>query len=109
MVGSIDNAGHVGGAIVGGLLGLVYVMQYRAIRQQQLFANEASSAPNTLANSEISGITNHQSTPPSSRALSGKIVRSSYMILTVLFIGIYWWLHTNFMQLLNTALPSIIH
>lgn len=112
LVGGIDNASHVGGAIVGGLLGLVYVMQYRVIRQQQLFAHKASGAPwqpNTLANSEISGITNHQSTPPSSRALSGKIVRSSYMILTVLFIGIYWWLHTNFMQLLNTALPSIIH
>lgn len=112
LVGGIDNASHVGGAIVGGLLGLVYVMQYRAIRQQQLFAHKANSAPwqpNTLANSEISGITSHQSTPPSSHALSGKIVRSSYMILTVLFIGIYWWLHTNFMQLLNTTLPSIIH
>ena len=112
LVGGIDNAGHIGGAIVGGLLGLVYVMQYRAIRQQQLFGNEASGAPwqsNTLANSEISGITSHQSTPPSSHTLSGKIVRSSYMILTVLFIGIYWWLHTNFMQLLNTTLPSIIH
>ena len=87
-------------------------MQYRAIRQQQLFAHKANSVPwqpNTLANSEISGITSHQSTPPSSHALSGKIVRSSYMILTVLFIGIYWWLHTNFMQLLNTTLPSIIH
>ena len=112
LVGGIDNAGHIGGAIVGGLLGLVYVMQYRAIRQQQLFAHKANSVPwqpNTLANSEISGITSHQSTPPSSHALSGKIVRSSYMILTVLFIGIYWWLHTNFMQLLNTTLPSIIH
>ena len=112
LVGGIDNASHVGGAIVGGLLGVVYVMQYRAIRQQQLFAHKANSAPwqpNTLANSEISGITSHQSTPPSSHALSGKIVRSSYMILTVLFIGIYWWLHTNFMQLLNTTLPSIIH
>ena len=112
LVGGIDNASHVGGAIVGGLLGVVYVMQYRAIRQQQLFAHQASSTPwqpNTLANSEISGITSHQSTPPSSHALSGKIVRSSYMILTVLFIGIYWWLHTNFMQLLNTTLPSIIH
>ena len=112
LVGGIDNASHVGGAIVGGLLGLVYVMQYRAIRQQQLFAHKANSVPwqpNTLANSEISGITSHQSTPPSSHALSGKIVRSSYMILTVLFIGIYWWLHTNFMQLLNTTLPSIIH
>ena len=112
LVGGIDNAGHIGGAIVGGLLGLVYVMQYRAIRQQQLFAHQASSTPwqpNTLANSEISGITSHQSTPPSSHTLSGKIVRSSYMILTVLFIGIYWWLHTNFMQLLNTTLPSIIH
>ena len=112
LVGGIDNAGHVGGAIVGGLLGVVYVMQYRAIRQQQLFAHKANSAPwqpNTLANSEISGITSHQSTPSSSHALSGKIVRSSYMILTVLFIGIYWWLHTNFMQLLNTTLPSIIH
>ena len=112
LVGGIDNASHVGGAIVGGLLGVVYVMQYRVIRQQQLFAHKANSAPwqpNTLANSEISGITSHQSTPPSSHALSGKIVRSSYMILTVLFIGIYWWLHTNFMQLLNTTLPSIIH
>ena len=112
LVGGIDNASHVGGAIVGGLLGVVYVMQYRAIRQQQLFAHKASSVPwqpNTLANSEISGITSHQSTPPSSHTLSGKIVRSSYMILTVLFIGIYWWLHTNFMQLLNTTLPSIIH
>ncbi|ATR78308.1 rhomboid family intramembrane serine protease [Moraxella osloensis] len=112
LVGGIDNASHVGGAIVGGLLGVVYVMQYRAIRQQQLFAHKANSVPwqpNTLANSEISGITSHQSTPPSSHALSGKIVRSSYMILTVLFIGIYWWLHTNFMQLLNTTLPSIIH
>jgi len=112
LVGGIDNASHVGGAIVGGLLGVVYVMQYRAIRQQQLFAHKANSAPwqpNTLANSEISGITSHQSTPPSSHALSGKIVRSSYMILTVLFIGIYWWLHTNFMQLLSTTLPSIIH
>ena len=90
LVGGIDNAGHIGGAIVGGLLGLVYVMQYRAIRQQQLFAHQASSTPwqpNTLANSEISGITSHQSTPPSSHTLSGKIVRSSYMILTVLFIG----------------------
>ncbi|TGP48893.1 rhomboid family intramembrane serine protease [bacterium M00.F.Ca.ET.230.01.1.1] len=112
LVSGIDNASHVGGAIVGGLLGWVYVMQYRVIRQQQLFAHQASSAPwqsNTLANSEISGITSHQSTPPSFHALSGKIVRSSYMILTVLFIGIYWWLHTNFMQLLNTTLPSIIH
>ncbi len=112
LVGGIDNASHVGGAIVGGLLGVVYVMQYRAIRQQQLFAHKANSVPwqpHTLANSEISGITSHQSTPPSSHALSGKIVRSSYMILTVLFIGIYWWLHTNFMQLLNTTLPSIIH
>ena len=112
LVGGIDNASHVGGAIIGGLLGMVYVMQYRAIRQQQLFAHKANSVPwqpNTLANSEISGITSHQSTPPSSHALSGKIVRSSYMILTVLFIGIYWWLHTNFMQLLNTTLPSIIH
>ena len=112
LVGGIDNASHVGGAIIGGLLGMVYVMQYRVIRQQQLFAHKANSAPwqsNTLANSEISGITSHQSTPSSSHALSGKIVRSSYMILTVLFIGIYWWLHTNFMQLLNTTLPSIIH
>ncbi|QQU06136.1 rhomboid family intramembrane serine protease [Moraxella osloensis] len=112
LVGGIDNASHVGGAMIGGLLGMVYVMQYRAIRQQQLFAHKANSVPwqpNTLANSEISGITSHQSTPPSSHALSGKIVRSSYMILTVLFIGIYWWLHTNFMQLLNTTLPSIIH
>lgn len=112
LVGGIDNASHVGGAMIGGLLGMVYVMQYRAIRQQQLFAHKAGGVPwqpNALANSEISGITSHQSTPPSSHALSGKIVRSSYMILTVLFIGIYWWLHTNFMQLLNTTLPSIIH
>jgi len=60
LVGGIDNASHVGGAIIGGLLGMVYVMQYRVIRQQQLFAHKASSTPwppNHLGDGPISGST----------------------------------------------------
>ena len=111
LVGGIDNASHVGGAIVGGLLGLVYVMQYRAIRQQQLFAHKANSVPwqpNHLGDGPISGST-APLIPPSLVVLKGKIITASYVVLIVGFMAIYGWLHTSFMQLLNLALPSIIH
>lgn len=111
LVGGIDNAGHVGGAIVGGLLGLVYVMQYRAIRQQQLFAHQASSTPwqpNNLGDGPISGST-APFIPPSLVVLKGKIITASYVVLIVGFMAMYGWLHISFMQLLNLALPSIIH
>ena len=111
LVGGIDNASHVGGAIIGGLLGMVYVMQYRAIRQQQLFAHQASSTPwqpNHLGDGPISGST-APFIPPSLVVLKGKIITASYVVLIVGFMAIYGWLHTSFMQLLNTTLPSIIN
>lgn len=112
LVGGIDNASHVGGAIIGGLLGMVYVMQYRAIRQQQLFAHKASSTtpwpPHHLGNGPISGST-APFIPPSLVVLKGKIITASYVVLIVGFVAIYGWLHISFMQLLNLALPSIIH
>ena len=111
LVGGIDNASHVGGAIIGGLLGMVYVMQYRAIRQQQLFAHQASSAPwqpNHLGDGPISGST-APFMPPSLVVLKGKIITASYVVLIVGFMAMYGWLHISFMQLLNHALPSIIH
>lgn len=111
LVGGIDNASHVGGAIIGGLLGMVYVMQYRAIRQQQLFAHQASSAPwqpNHLGDGPISANT-APFIPPSLVVLKGKIITASYVVLIVGFVAMYGWLHISFMQLLNHALPSIIH
>ena len=111
LVGGIDNASHVGGAIVGGLLGVVYVMQYRAIRQQQLFAHQASSTPwqpNHLGDGPIFGST-APFIPPSLVVLKGKIITASYVVLIVGFMAMYGWLHISFMQLLNLALPSIIH
>lgn len=110
LVGGIDNAGHVGGAIVGGLLGLVYVMQYRVIRQQQLFTHQTSSAPwqpNNLGDGPTSGST-APFIPPSLVVLKGKIITASYVVLIVGFMAMYGWLHISFMQLLNHALPSII-
>jgi membrane associated rhomboid family serine protease len=111
LVGGIDNASHVGGAIIGGLLGMVYVMQYRVIRQQQLFAHQASSAPwqpNHLGDEPISTST-APFIPPSLVVLKGKIITASYVVLIVGFMAMYGWLHISFMQLLNHALPSIIH
>ena len=111
LVGGIDNASHVGGAIIGGLLGMVYVMQYRAIRQQQLFAHKASGAPwppHHLGDGPISANT-APFIPPSLVVLKGKIITASYIVLIVGFMAIYGWLHISFMQLLNLALPSIIH
>ena len=111
LVGGIDNASHVGGAIIGGLLGMVYVMQYRVIRQQQLFAHKASGAhwpPNHLGDGPISGST-APFIPPSLVVLKGKIITASYVVLIVGFMAMYGWLHISFMQLLNHALPSIIH
>ena len=111
LVGGIDNASHVGGAIIGGLLGMVYVMQYRVIRQQQLFAHKASSTPwppNHLGDGPISGST-APFMPPSLVVLKGKIITASYVVLIVGFMAMYGWLHISFMQLLNLALPSIIH
>lgn len=111
LVGGIDNASHVGGAIIGGLLGMVYVMQYRVIRQQQLFAHKASGAhwpPHHLGNGPISGST-APFIPPSLVVLKGKIITASYVVLIVGFVAMYGWLHISFMQLLNHALPSIIH
>ena len=111
LVGGIDNASHVGGAIIGGLLGMVYVMQYRVIRQQQLFAHQTSSAPwppNHLGDGPISGST-APFIPPSLVVLKGKIITASYVVLIVGFMAMYGWLHISFMQLLNHALPSIIH
>lgn len=111
LVGGIDNASHVGGAIIGGLLGMVYVMQYRVIRQQQLFAHQTNSAPwpsNHLGDGPISGST-APFIPPSLVVLKGKIITASYVVLIVGFMAMYGWLHISFMQLLNHALPSIIH
>lgn len=111
LVGGIDNASHVGGAIIGGLLGMVYVMQYRIIRQQQLFAHQTSSAhwqPNHLGDGAISDST-APLIPPSLVVLKGKIITASYVVLIVGFMAMYGWLHISFMQLLNLALPSIIH
>ena len=110
LVGGIDNASHVGGAIIGGLLGMVYVMQYRVIRQQQLFAHQASSTPwqpNHFGDGPISGST-APLIPPSLVVLKGKIITASYVVLIVGFMAMYGWLHISFMQLLNHALPSII-
>ena len=111
LVGGIDNASHVGGAIIGGLLGMVYVMQYRVIRQQQLFAHQTSSTPwqpNHLGDAPISDSA-APFIPPSLVVLKGKIITASYIVLIVGFMAIYGWLHISFMQLLNLALPSIIH
>ena len=111
LVGGIDNASHVGGAIIGGLLGMVYVIQYRVIRQQQLFAHKTSAAswqPNNLGDEPISGSA-ALFIPPSLVMLKGKIITASYVVLIVGFMAMYGWLHINFMQLLNHALPSIIH
>ena len=47
--------------------------------------------------------------PPSLVVLKGKIITASYVVLIVGFMAIYGWLHISFMQLLNLALPSIIH
>ena len=111
LVGGIDNASHVGGAMIGGLLGMVYVMQYRVIRQQQLFAHKASGAPwqpHHLGDGPISDST-APFIPPSLVVLKGKIITTSYVVLVVGFMAMYGWLHISFMQLLNHALPSIIH
>lgn len=111
LVGGIDNASHVGGAIVGGLLGMMYVMQYRVIRQQQLFAHKANVTPwqpNHLGDAPISDSA-APFIPPSLVVLKGKIITASYVVLIAGFMAMYGWLHTSFMQLLNHALPSIIH
>ena len=106
-VGGIDNASHVGGAVIGALLGGVYVMQHRVMRQQQLFIDDVNNPnwpPTALAPEQLS----HAQYIPS-QPLTGKMVTSSYLLLALLFAMIYWWLHQSFLQFLINTAPSVIH
>lgn len=106
-VGGIDNASHVGGAVIGALLGVVYVMQHRVDRQQQLISDDANNAPWPPTALSAEHLSHTQSV--TSQPLTGKLVTSSYIGLTLLFAIIYWWLHQSFLQLLTNTVPSMIH
>ncbi len=73
-VGGIDNAGHVGGAVTGLLLGLAYIFQF-------------------------SGTTTPMS---SNQALYQPKVWAVYGIISLLFGLIFWQLHQQFMNLLTS-------
>lgn len=107
-VGGIDNASHVGGAVIGGLLGIVYVMQHRVNGQQQFLINETNQA-HWHSDMQTTGQLPGTASVLSSQPLMGKIIVSSYILLTLVFVLIYGWLHHRFMQLFVNAVPSFIN
>lgn len=75
LVSGIDNAGHIGGAITGVVLAVAYLAQF--------------SRANTMNNSTSAFF--HQT----------KVI-IAYTVLMIVFGAIYWYLHTEFMGLLNS-------
>ena len=79
LVSGIDNAGHVGGAITGAILALLYIWQYRDSTnrpQQNLSARHG-------------------------------IVIAGYGVIIALFLATYWYLHQAFTVLYNSQLAQM--
>ena len=79
LVSGIDNAGHVGGAITGAILALLYIWQYR------------------------DGTRHTQKGLPTRHG----IVIAGYGVIIALFLATYWYLHHAFMALYNSQLAQM--
>lgn len=81
LVSGIDNAGHVGGAVTGGLLAGAFIRQY--------------------GDKNLTTVSRH--TRKSLFSWQGhQTLFLSYLLLTALFLTIFWQLHQAFVALLNS-------